>query len=526
MSGGLTGSGSTFTAPSPATRGLQPYDLEGQKRRRATAPLGFTLSAQFRKPLRRKQNHSNTHATTMKKEDPMRQTIEAMTDTLSKTVSGLIASNPADLADQLQKNFAQFKSAIITEVDGELAKAAPDEEELLLKGMGTVGRVVHLAHHIHRECENIKGGKSYEGAEPDDECDDGTKEMLDHLNMMGQMAMHHAVNHHVEGASPDEEEHDGMHMVVIPHAYEDAESYGKTDLPEDLVKFIVDPALVQNTALELGASLMMMGGVSERALGKVLAGGDLAKAFPPKKGSEDDQDDASIDGDDRPGAGGGQPMGNVGGGDDGEDDNGASMGGGAPQGGMDSPLDVLGRIAAALMIQLSQVQDLQEGAGADADDAMGEPGDDGDSTDDGNEDDDGNGSVVPQPKNPVAKADEGADLQKDGASLTISGKLSAGSINPDELQKLVDAGVEKQLADLRPALEKLLAQPEPPKAFVGVQQTLTKAQDTGGVNIADQAEQLAAKLEKMSPDDRALAMIKLAQTNPDAQLAMWHVTKI
>ena len=510
----------TFSAPHSATTGLQRYDLEPKPKQlfpgvgggdaRNRRLLAFSIKAAKYKRRQPKSANSLNHMT---KDAPMQEIAAQMIATLQKSVEDIVAANPADLQAQLAKSFTEFGEALNEEIDSTLEAAVDfgksQEGEGLYKGMGTVGRVVDLAHHIARKVKQIKEGRDYEGGDSNDECSEGVAELLEHAQAASELAMHHAVNEHVEGADGDDPDHmpDGVHMIAVP-SHAGGHIVVKTTLPEDLAKFAMDPTILAEAAAELGIGMLLAAGVPEENLGKVFGDGNLSKTFPPKKdggGASDGGSSEAADTSD----GGEDPTG-------GDPTGGMDQSGGDPSGGQDfdDPLQLALRIWAALGVQLQHVAEIIEGGGEQAGAAAGQadasaPMDDG--SGDASADGEGTGAA------PADAADPSAGVAPPKKTMKAAGggdNLHKG-LTQDALQKMIDEAAEAKLAPFRDDLAKLLSQPVPDKAQVGASATmmLSKEADNGRATAGSEDADLE-DLKKRNPEAYRLELTKRSYRTP------------
>jgi hypothetical protein len=482
------GSAPTFTESANPTAGLQPYDIERGTKNLYPGPR----VGRFRHAGKRRRGH-------MRKGTDM-DAIEAMVGTLSTSVADLIRANPPNIDELLEKNFGEFKAVLTDQIGNnvaeqiELAKAdMPILEEPLYKGLGCVGRVANLVSSIVSQVQALReGGDYYRRDDDKDPASEDVATMLDHLVDLATLTLRAAVNEHVGVADDDDMENppDGMHLILLPTAEDpDNEDDGvvvKTALPEDLAKFALDPGLIGQGIVQIGAGLMLDGGVPEQTLSKLfeIDSDPLRKNFPPKKPAASGSSgsnapaDPSID----PGAstGSAAPPDDSG---DGMDDAGSDDGSG------DNPLTVLGRILAAAMIQLDHIQQIVDGPDAD----------DGQDMDDGSEQD-----SAGNPTMAMGNPSMGKSVQQGGLSKAASAAASPPAAPAQ--QPLVD-DLQKQVNDLKGQLAKLLAQPAPPKGIANPV-VLSKTLDTGGMPPSEEAElqKLAAQIDRLPVEQRQAAM--------------------
>jgi hypothetical protein len=422
---------------------------------------------------------------------------EEMVGTLSKSVGDLVVANPENIEELLAKNFSEFKHAVGEQLEAEVAaqvdlakSAQPETEEPLFKGLGCVGRVANMFSSLVSQVEMIKEGLEYRGQSDRRNADPASEDvstMLDHLIAMGELTLRAAVNEHVD-ISDDDEPEEGYHYIAVPSAEDPDDSSSdvvvKTVLPEDLAKFATDPGLIGQQIIELGAGLLLDGGLPQAQLEKLFApGGEtLAKTFPPaKKPAADGSDpapapqtadptlDPSMQGDPSDGSGA-DPSG------DGSDD---------------SPLTVLGRILAAAMIQLDHIQQMVEGAdpSASTDPAAADP----------------NAGTAPSaamtkaaPSEALAKLNEETAEQLETLRKSTETELAEKDAQLEQLRKNYEA--------IQSRLTRVESMPVPAKGVVNTAVTLTKGMDTGGSGPDDELAKEAARIDAMPLEKRQEAL--------------------
>lgn len=509
-------SGATFSAPTTATGGLQNYDLD--PRVKNLAPETSTLLRRLRHAAARRRRLRGT----MRKDHTTMSDMQSMVGTLRKSVSDIIAAGTDDRDQLLGRSFDEFLAALNKTVEADLQKAVASElqkrgpvEEPLYKGLGTVSRVANLVSTIARQVGLIKDGKDYAGQTKDADADDDSASeevaaLLDHALHAAELAMRQAVNEHVdvaEDGDTDDNQPDGVHLMVVKSA-DGADLRVKTALPVDLAKFATDPALIEGALLDNALGVLVSAGVPEEALGKLF-----------------DEDGAPLAKDAASNTAGGD----VGGGGASSVDNGngdGTDGAGADDQDPVEMLSVLGRLLAASMIQLNGIMNLVEGgdagdagAGAGGDAGAGAAVPAGGAAGGGAQGggDAANASHSADGKNagqPVAAAGGGsADEEKDKKKPPFA-KSADGATDPR-----VDA-LQKQMGTIEGLLQKVLQHPEAPKALLNAAGggVLQKTADTGGEEEPSDTE-IAERLDKLSPNARGEAMIKMVQgRSPSAVL--------
>lgn len=518
--GANSNSSVTFSSPTSPTKGLQPYNLEKPIKNLYPAPPISVRgkSRTYKNNFRYHTENDNIHRVNrlIRKGAIMADSnsLDGMIETLSKSVSGIVSASPPNMEELLNKSFSEFGEELTKAIEIELTEASVTGAqevldnsmvtELLYKDIGTVGRVADMLRHITNVVDDLKkdSDDNHEQLSPE------VAHLLDNMANMGGLALHAAVNEHV-GVPEDSEIEDpdsleeGYHLIMVPSAFgseeENSEDQGvilKTYLPEGLAKFAIDPAVIAQAAIELGAGLMIDGGVPENIMAKMFGSdNDLSKAFPPKKEGGDSegggsdkpapkkgppQSDSGEGGPPREGQSddGGDGEGSVPpemGSDDGSDQTNVDMGG-AEQ---DDPLTVLGRILAAGMIQLDHIQQMVEGA-----DQSAPPGPD-------------QGAAGP-PSGAPPVAPQVAKVAPDGALNKAA---------PTEDLKFTE--LQKAFTEMKAEFEKFKSMPQASK---GVLQTVTleKGADvTFGSNEVD-ITNLAKEIDALPPgEEKTRRLMKL-----------------
>lgn len=500
-------SGATFSAPTGATTGLQPYNLEPGVKNLVPATVTRSKWASLRRLTRRKrvgQGLVNSGNASMQKDSMMKSTIAAMVAALTKANTDANRLEGAERDELLAKNAAEFEEAlakaaddqiaeaVATQVD-ELQKSAP-QDEMLYKGLGAIGRIASLASLVADRAEAIENGTDYPGQAPGDEdADVPNDEALHYIDgalALLTLALRSAVNDHV--GEPDDGDMDkadkngelgnGQRLILVKSAEapddRSKDFLLKTALPPELAAFAIDPAQISQEALVKGMELLSLAGLEEAQLNKLFdQGGGLAKALPdgsPDPNAGGVADDAGAGGD--PNAGG-EP----------DDSN---------------PMAVAMRLCAALMIQLDAIDRA----------IQGEEAGEGDGTAAGAGD--GTQASAPDAGANPPPVDQGAD--DGGSPAATEGDDEAGKKKGNPFAKSSHNSVEidslqKQMLEMGAQLNKLLATPEPAKGIVNTAgMSLSKSVDNAGSDgLVITAEEVAENLAKMDPFERATALVKL-----------------
>lgn len=532
----------TFSAPSSPTSGLQPYDLD--RRVKSLAPGVAADTRLRRRPVIRRLIRPPSHM----KDALVMKNFPRMVEALHKSVADIVVKAPADRDELLAQSFAEFEAAAAPELEKAVANGAeealakfadenpaPTGEEPLYKGLGCVGAVANMMSSLANQVARIKSGDNY-GSPSDtkDPASDDVSALLDHLVMVGELALRAAVNEHVEVADPDEEMDDEMSYVEAPTAEDaDASLILKCALPMELAKFASDPASITMAVVELGSTLLLDAGVPQETLSKVfeINGEALAK---DAGGVVDDQAGAGD-------AGAGTP------------DDGSGQGGLAE---LIKQIEVFGRIGAVLLLQTEHalqlvgvsggVPGVGDAAGAGSGDAGGADGgadagaeDPNAGADAGGADAGAAGAAVADDAGAAGAGAEAAapadGAAAGGAEDDKKGKPFGKSADAGELRK--DGEAEQLRAELarmqgdmakmagdhastRELLSKLAAQPAPAKGVLHTA-ALSKAADTlGAVGEDDAMVKLAAEIDGARTDDeRNRILLKAAFKMPGVDLS-------
>lgn len=398
---------------------------------------------------------------------------------LHKSVAGIVEAAPENRDALIATSFAEFEAMVAPEMEKVVAAVVSEQmanadtgehiDEPLYKGLGCVGKVANLIGMLASRVEDIIDGE--EGDEgSDDEGSDGASDqvaaLLEHMIEVGELALRAAVNEHMEMANDDDDVEDGMQYVKTENAEDPGNPHSmlvlKTALPMELAKYACDNAALTMAAVQLGSNLLLEAGVDEAQLSKAfdVRGATLAKAA----------DDMGQDGGD-PGPGAGD------GGDTDPTD-------------IVAQVEILGRIAAASLMQVDHVLQLL-GASTDENDG---------SQDDGSQDPaQGAGSQQP----PMGKS---ADLDALRDDLTT------------QMEKIARQP-QAELDELKKEVRRLAQQPAAGRAVLGG--SLTKSADTGGNDGTDGVlEKLASELDSArSDDERNRIMLKAAIKLPGVDLS-------
>ena len=423
--------------------------------------------------------------------------LEDIFSALATSVTGIVAAGGPNMETELQKSFSQCRDFISEGIEEELAKSAPDVEEPLYKGLGTVGRIANMLSRTADQIDLIKTGRDWKGQlDVNDPASEDLYPLLDAQLRVGEMLLRKAVNDHVSPADDDEIANgvDGMTLLAVGDPDDDG-IIVKCDLPEDLAKFAMFPDELDSSMIEFGAELMVASGVPEQALAKFFDDGDLAKLYgdpnaDPTTGAGDPNADPTLAG-----------------GDDGS---------------TDDPFDVMGRLLAACMIQLEHVRAIAYG---EVDGGTGDPTGDG-SAADPNADPTAAAPAAADPTTQASPVGTGNADPDDKKKLAFLKKDAPGG---DELQKLVDARLEEMTGQLAAAraenaelskmapvlqqvsqtLERLKSSTlEVPRGVLAA--PLAKTADDGTEAELRAVEQEAAeRLAKMAPEARAEELLKM-----------------
>jgi hypothetical protein len=475
----------TFSAPPGPTQGLQGYALDRGPKELYPATMAGLLSRLRRTIAARRKAKRGA----LKKDNPMTTAIATslpdFLTTLQASVTDILAKAAPDQRDALLKQtFDEFGTelgkAIGTSFEEELAKGAPlgpeREEDPLLKGLGCVGRIAQLVQGLAEQARNIKEGRnlyayistdSKDAPKPDDPASEEVGDLLDGMLRLGEMALRAAVNEHVVVADDGDDEDnlpEGHRLVLVPSADDPGDErlaiVVKTALPEDLAKFAIDPALLDEMRIEAGAILLAHGGVDSDSLEKFLGGEELAKA-------------------------------------DGVDGEGGEMG---MEEEPTDPIDIIGRLAAAIVLQTSALKDALDGDGGE----MGDGGQDAEGAE-GAEGAGGDGAgKPPMPPEGGEGAEGGGDDEDPEKKGLGKGAGLGASDGTGEGPKPTYDQLLKMLQGLAPELKKLADQPAAPKGSV--------------MAVPKSADGAAGGATRATPEEAAAALEELRKRDPDAAL--------
>lgn len=516
----------TFSQPSSATTGLQPYDLDRRVKSFVRDAQGSPVGAGTTRS--RLSRHRRSAGTT---EDAVMTLVPQMMQTLKKSVVEIALAGGENVEALLTKSFGEFEEAFAPElgkavVSGAeeiaaeaLAKSA-EFEEPLYKGLGAVGRIANLLSMTAGSVKRIEDGVDYASSSEDaDVPPDHVLMLLHHAIGAIELALRAAVNEHVEPVGDDEEPEDGynyVHVGNVEDPDDDAGMVVKCALPEALAKMATDPGAISIAAVQAGSALLLEAGVSEAQLSKAFdiaePGGRLAKAVDPNDPNADPSADPNADPSQDPGAQG--PSQDAGGFD------------------LMAQLEILGRINAAGFMQLDHiiqnVQALTGAAPADGGADMGmDPGAD-PNADAGAVPPGGDDAAQQAPAPGGDGADAGAPPQEQDEPADKPPVKK--SVEAEELQKLRDqvATLEKrtdpalvetraQLTELQGKLAKLSAEPAPFKGVARVM-PLSKEADSGGEGD-DDLKKMASELDRATtPEAKNQVLLKMAFRYPGADL--------
>lgn len=164
------------------------------------------------------------------------------------------------------------------------------------------------------------------------------------------------------------------------------------------------------------------------------------------------------------------------------------------------PIETIGRLAAAILVQIDQMQGGDEGDEGEEDDAA--------PREDEEEDEDNYG-----------KSEKAAELSKSGAEAASAEAASAEAASKDTSESAALAKAMEKIAELEKSQNNL--RKELKKASVpqpkGSLRAVDKTDDGSLVKFGDREIDVKAeaeRLDKMSPDARALELIKMSQKIP------------
>ena len=494
----------TFSSPGSATSGLQPYHLEPGTKNLYPAPHVRGASRLHTRKRLRGDRARNLG----KGEEMTNGALTKMRDMLLTSVTGIVESTAADKPALLRKSFDEYGTALDEALAEQMEEAHARGAEEASDGnpyaeLGAVGSVAHMVEKVGEHAAALRAAYS------------DHPEMLaylDGLEAMGDLALRTAVNEHVELATDDEIADpdrlpEGMNIVMVPSAEApDDERMAvalKTVLPAELAKFAMDPAIVIQAALEVGTDLLIKAGVPEGALMKAFQTGALRK---DGGNPNEEPEDAGVDA----GAGDNQsPM----------DDQGADQGGQDPMG---DALNVLGRLAAALMIQIDHVQSMYEGdtggddeEGAGDEDVAGQEEAGGETGGDAAE---GEGDPAQSGDAPDTSPQAG-DEDKKPAFGKATGRGALNKVTRADPRDAKIASLEKGMGELTDMIKRALAQPVPVKGAVMEVVSMAKSSDTTGATPQPTPAERQAQMDSMTSEQRLSKAMKDALANPQAVTA-------
>jgi hypothetical protein len=449
---------------------------------------------------------------------------------LLKTSIAEISNAAPETRDALlAKSFSEFEADIGATLD----EVAP-EPEPLAKGLNLISSLATLLTQVETTVKCICEGKAYRYSDADEECPEHIQLGLHHFLAVGEMVLREMVNDHVE---MPEDEMDAEKADRAGQLFK-IDSAGtvlliKSALPENLVGFAQDPALLAIDRIELGRDLVAMGGDVLVALDQQgVLPDELRKAIPPEMGSDDDAGD-EMDGDESADAGD-EGM------DDGSGDDGSGDDGGDGTDQMD-PLEVIVRLASAIMVVGGSLIQAQGGSASEDEGEMGgETDEDGtDEADQESEDTGGPGPAIhegdddgstPEGESGQGGTDHTADAmhRKNAAHQSAHGPagsramFSAGKKrNPDQAEKVAPGGaltkavearmgkLEETMGVLSQGVAALLNRPAADdKGHSGISAAIPRQQD----GLGKAAGPDIAELAKTNPEAAATAMIRTILT--------------
>lgn len=506
-------SGATFTASANPTVGLQGYDLE-RKVKHLVPATSHLLNMRLLRAVRNRRAKAKDGTSTLKKDIGMPDaTLQAMVDTLSRSVTDIVGAGGDDRDELLAKSFTEFTEALTKAVGDEqeaavteaLAKMAPEDADPLFKGLGTVGRIGNLVSRLSNDIAAIKDGKDWYGITPPagspettDKPSEEVEAYLDYCLAGAELAMRAAVNEHVEILT-DDDPPEGMQELVVKSA-DGADIRVKTALPEELAKFATHPDVLDQAMLDQACGVLLAVGVEEAALNKL---------FEP----EGDDKLTKLDPNMAAGAGGGVPPGE---GAEGEEEPTDMIG----------ALHIVGRCIAAALVQLDGVLGQLQGD-------VGTMGHNGgppmEGAEDGAEQTAADEGAEQGGSETGAEAGQGDDASKEEPAAGGDGESDEDKKKKNPFAKSAPTGtlakvapsdpavveLQKQVTGLTATLEKLMALPQVPRAVLGQGGKLEKAVDNGGDPDAMTAEAIADVLEKIDdPVAKAEAIYKIQRRVP------------
>jgi hypothetical protein len=504
--------GPGFTQSPSAFSGLTNTDLRPRARKKRPVPL---LNTSF--VTRRGRNSRNHH---------MRKIFADKLDLLKASITEISAAAPESRDALLAKSFSEFEADIGATLD----EVAP-EPEPLAKGLNLISSLASLLTQVETTVKCICEGKAYRYSEANEECPEHIQMGLHHFLAIGEMVLREMVNDHVEMPEDEmdaEKAHQAGQLFKIDS--DGGELLIKSRLPEHLVAFAEDPALLAIDRIALGRELVATGRDVLIAMDdQGLLPPELQKAIPPEDDDSEDETDQTADaGDMGEDTGDGSDMG------DGTDEDGA---GGDDTDQMD-PLEVIVRLASAIMVVGGSLIQAQGGSAAGGEDGMGaETDEDGTGEADMESEETGgpgpaihegdNDGSTPEGESGQGASDHTADAmhRKNAARQSAAGPagsramFSAGKKrNPDQAEKIAPGGglgkavearmgkLEETLGVLTQGMARLLQQPAPgsDKGHSGITPAIPRSADGLGKAMGPDIAELA----KTNPEAAATAMIK------------------
>lgn len=409
--------------------------------------------------------------------------MDEMLDTLQKSVAEISAAPEEGRAELLAKTFTEFREALDDEpadVRDALVGLAAEQDEALVKNMGHVAEFAGLLRSIELMLDRLaaeaqgKSGFSYAvGAEYGSEDAEVRKahaatlhEVLDGWYGLGVRL---------------------LEVVVAAEAQNELADLGA----DDIEQINADLARVKAA---IGIEDLSPEDMADEDAAK-FDGGRLAKAFPPRRGEEEEEAEAPPEGEEPPAE------------DDVEVDEEEPL----------DPLDTLQRLLAAAMVTVDAIQGAR-GDGApdegeeDVGDEEAEPGPD-------------DGEANPNAP-PGGDEEEPAQRVRRAEKAVASGMLARRKIDAvsrdveqlgalrkaEEASRLAAQEAEARLAVVEAELRKLQSMPAAPKGVIGPA-ALSKRDDAADPAVESERDQ-AERLAKMSPEQRTRELIKLSQQRP------------
>lgn len=496
-----------FIQSSNAFGGFNNTDLRPRRDGRRPVPLINTSFITRRQRVRARSTRENH----------MRKNFAEALGTLQTSVLEIVESGAENRDELLGKSFSEFETAIGAQID----EIAPTHEPLA-KGLNLIASFASALAGVQRTVEAICEGKPYAYSSMDDreDCPEHVQEALDRFIDAGETALSMMVNDHV-ALPEDEDDAEKAEQAGELHKLEtdEGEILVKSALPAELLAKAVDPALIAAHLIEVGEAMTDQGVAALADLdAEGLLAPELYKAIPERFRDEEqgDEQPAGDEGGEDPEAGG-----------EGEDpDAGAEGGeGGDPAGDM-NPIEVIARLASAILVVAGAMVH-QGGEGGDeqavgdevVDGAEGaEPQDEAPSQGDENQGVDAEGEQMRQ-ANAQAQAAEGpagGEPEDDKANkkppvqkVEAPGELAKANQQNAVLTSQVEE-LQKQLGALGALVKDLASQPAPAK---GALMAVPKAGDDVLGKMGGAAGQDLEQLAKTNPTAAAKLMIKAAHSH-------------